>query len=370
MNPLFIDWYQALRIRIDGEELKARWNAVEQLGQDLDLKQCLPLIRLAFQLPKENSQFRNEFGLKIQSIDATFNPRKAKLELVVLASAILYELIQLNPAVLLDQVTLAIACVNCQGVVTRDLRVQQDLTKKALTYQNERAVQIRILERQSFSWPDAITLDSDLDEALDEAEASIEVATPTNFRKPFEVLKNALKNQAKVIARQAYELKIQREETDILWWLAGRWSDDLEQPYSEAAAAAALIAGSELERLTTIIPGPRSVPGILDQVLAQVVSPKPKTKQSKTAPTVTIKDAVNALSRKQREAFVSRYNASDASDLCPINLAVRKSLETPSGKNWVLAYDSVSPLKASEGFQPLNLAMQTYQEFQLLRLTK
>jgi hypothetical protein len=366
MNSLFVDWYEAAGIRRNAEELKSRWDAVEQLGKVLDLEQCLKMINLVFQLPVVNNSFREDFGLKVQEHDATFNPRKGDLELCILAGSALYELIERTQGRLIDQVSLAVACVNCQGAIMWKLSIQRDLIRRALDTLSSRAVMGRLPDKLNFEKPGVHNLSAILKEA--EAQWNPQ-PNSEKFRKPFEALNKAVKGLSENVARLTYELKIQREETEILWWLMGRWSQALDKPFSEIPlAVAALIAGSELALMTAIFPGPRSAPAVLAQVLEHAETAKAKAGQPHQK--ITIKEAVTTLTSVQSEALINQYKASIAPSMFPVHLALQKSQEFPKGKNWVQAYDSVSLLKSTKRVSALDLAMQTYQELQFISITK
>ena len=63
-------------------------------------------------------------------------------------------------------------------------------------------------------------------------------------------------------------LSIQREETDILWWLIGAFSNDLQSPFSSLPSdVAAVIAGKELADHVSHYPGPLSAVHILRRVI-------------------------------------------------------------------------------------------------------
>ena len=51
--------------------------------------------------------------------------------------------------------------------------------------------------------------------------------------------------------------RLRQEESDILWWLFGEYSRDLEQHISELSlSASCIIVGKELADLILVFPGP------------------------------------------------------------------------------------------------------------------
>ena len=70
-------------------------------------------------------------------------------------------------------------------------------------------------------------------------------------------------------------LATQREETDILWWLTGACSNDMNQPFAHMdAGVSAIIAGKELADHVVQRPGPLSVANILNRVIEKCETPK------------------------------------------------------------------------------------------------
>jgi len=123
---------------------------------------------------------------------------------------------------------------------------------------------------------------------------------------------------------------------------------DLELP------AVCLVVGKELADLTVIIPGPFSGVAFLDRMLHRA--------EHELRESSTIKEAVNASPRDWRDSWMSKNPIVGVEDLCPIHLAISKSLEFEGENNWLSAFEKAAQIEVGKPISPLKLAMQVYQE--------
>lgn len=91
MHPSFPDWYRAIRIKPDPDELTRRWQVVESLSKKLKLADALNSLRIAIGLPQVSQSYQPELVKQIQELDATFSLRNNQQELSVLTGAMLLE---------------------------------------------------------------------------------------------------------------------------------------------------------------------------------------------------------------------------------------------------------------------------------------
>jgi hypothetical protein len=354
VNNLLPNWYHVARVDVDGNELERRWEGIEAFDRGLKLDKALDALRLFNGIPTRDSNFKQEYGTVFQQIDPTFRIRNNDLELRILAGASTVKVLDRQHGDLSDPVALAITCVNSRGLYSNGMDMNQDVLDVALNYLLKRAVQVRSPDKLTF----ARTSIGKFSKAVETFGGSFTTSTAETkaaLAEPFNLLSTAVGDQGSLISKLNYALRVQREETNILWWLLGEHSRDLEKPLTEfKLPAITLITGKELADLTSFAPGPRSIPAILDRAL-RLVAPK-------LPASITIKDAVNGTPREWRERLMADTEMQVFQDLCPIHSAVERSIEASGNNDWVRAFNARSLVKVSQHISPLDLALQIYQE--------
>ena len=160
---------------------------------------------------------------------------------------------------------------------------------------------------------------------------------------------------AEVTQEHAEQLRLQREETNILWWLFAEHSRDLGHPMAALPLpAACLVAGKELADLTDVLPGPLAAMGVLDKML-RVVERELRGGSS-------VHQAVNEAPREWRSRWLTGVSAEPVEDLCPVICAVRRSIESDGPDDWVPPVRKATGIDPHAQVSPLDLATQVYEE--------
>src|SRR5207302_964259 len=130
----------------------------------------------------------------------------------------------------------------------------------------------------------------------------------------------ALKNAQKAIEQLSHTVQVRDEEVNILWWLQTCYSRALQKSFSETGyAAGTLVFPNEVADLTLFVPGSESVIAVLVHALQLAGAPS-------ISETITIAHATNATPREWRERICSSGDLGETKILCPILLAIHKSL--------------------------------------------
>jgi hypothetical protein len=359
MNNLLPNWYHVARVDVDGNELEKRWEGIEAFDKGLKLDKALDALRLFSGIPMRDGNFKEEYGAIFQQIDPTFRIRNNDLELRVLAGASTVKVLDRKYGDLSDPVALSITSVNSRGLLSNDMDMSQDVLDAALDYLLRRAIVLRSPDALSFKQTSIGKFNKAV-ETLGGSFTSPTAELKAALAEPFNLLHSTIGDQGALITKLTYTLNIQREETDILWWLLGEHSRDLEKPLTEfKLPAAALVAGKELADLTAYAPGPRSIPAIVDRAL-RIVSPK-------LPASITVKEAVNGTPREWREGWMADTKMQVFQGLCPMHSAVEKSIEASGSSDWARAFNAHGLVKVTQPIPPLDLALQIYQERILIR---
>jgi hypothetical protein len=142
---------------------------------------------------------------------------------------------------------------------------------------------------------------------------------------------------------------VQDEELQMLWWLLGDRSWDLNCAFSKVPREQRpLILGKELATLTSVLPGPLAVGALLSRAAL------------KDSDELSIVTAVNACEDEWLRELVDGVAPSALTS--PIHCAITKRLETGKGAAWVPGWAATTNLDGDAKQSSLQLAVRFYRE--------
>lgn len=347
----FADWYRSASIAPPQEFLEQRWNGVEEAAKSITPSGIIDLLRL-FSITQRPGFKAPEFmDSAFRKFDTAF-PTGNLEELRVLAGAILRQVVDSRVE---SAVTTALGLVTSSFGRRTNLPTA-DHVDAAEKFLAEQADDIRKVNSQQKVGSVSMTK-----ERFDELLPPILFAqnqTP-NLREP---LFNALNDHANKSAQEFSNLysvlwrtiQMQREELNSLWWLQARFSRQMKKPFRDfSSGEAVLVFAAEVSSLTELIPGPSAVVGILVAALDVVADKKTE---------ITIIDAVKSTDRGWRARRAEEHKTAGLEELCPILLAVTKSLETEGETDWLPVYRRYCDVGIDSSTKSIDLAYQFYRE--------
>lgn len=354
MHKNFGEWYRLVSLEPNGETIKKRWAAIEEWASTLrgDAGSILETVRIFQGLPPKDS--REEFLTVLRKHDPAF-PQRNELERRVLAGASLVECVHRGDDEGDDGVRAAIVAgtaVGASSLRVPDSRLSE-VTGEVLGGLHSVARTRR--KRAAF---DTNALGAKADAA---AEAMKQVAAASDWNQlkthvapVLQSLIDAVRRAESALTTAAHNLRCADEEIDILWWLEGGCSRDLNKPWSALPKEAVpLIAAKELADLTNAALGPQDAEALLHRVVTNA-----------NCKETSIQVYVNAVP-DWAKAIVAKA-AEGALDLAPLSLAL--SHRGKSGtSSWQQFFDATSGVASSTSLAPERVARQAYIETLLLR---
>ncbi|MBB2199745.1 hypothetical protein HLH44_20335 [Gluconacetobacter sp. 1c LMG 22058] len=144
------------------------------------------------------------------------------------------------------------------------------------------------------------------------------------------------------------------EELDMLSWVFGQRTLLPVQQFAEVPAdQKPLVFARDLASLTTICPGPNSVPALLARAGV------------KSTGKLRIIDAVNAVTDQWAAAVLKNRTPSPATS--PIHFAIVKRQETGAGDAWHAGWSATTGISLGTAMSPMTLAELFYREILWLR---
>jgi hypothetical protein len=360
MHDNFSDWYLQISLPCTDEILKKRWAGVENWVTTIrsDVAALLETVRIFRKLPEKSP--REPFLRTFREHDAAFAQRDNPQEHQVLAGAALVQCIdkcdmtdsEERRAAMVSGTALEASSL---GAVDANRTVDEQMDKV-------RAGLHKLTQEQRRRRPfDNVLMTSDEEAAIKTA-----IAAPApdhnqlrvSFEKAFQTLLNALNRSQIALGAAGHGLRCADEETNILWWLAGGSSKDLDKPWNAINDAAPFVAAWELADLTDVALGPQDAAALLEQALHKTKGNKNKEQ--------ALQVYVNAVPDRWAQDCVARLETR-ALDLAPLSLALSKRVEG-SVTTWPPFFESVSGgLKAETMLAPERVARLVYSEAMLFR---
>jgi hypothetical protein len=144
------------------------------------------------------------------------------------------------------------------------------------------------------------------------------------------------------------------EELDMLAWVFGQRARLPDQAFADVPAnQKPLVFARDLASLTTIYPGPNSIPALLSRAGVKATGK------------LSIVDAVNAVSDVWTTAVLKNRSPSPATT--PLHFAILKRQETGAGDGWTAGWSAITGIEIGSAQSPMMLAELFYREILWLR---
>jgi hypothetical protein len=353
----FADWYRAASVTPSAELLDARWKGVEALASTLDGPTLSILLKLYAVRPGAGYKAPEFLDAAFRGHDSTFPNRDNSEELRVLAGAILRQAVEIDGR---TATSAALGIVSSSFGSRRETLPSLDHLWAAEEYLANKGGAVR--EIKTVPQVRATQMTKEKFEELMPAAIFSAGALPA-IRDPLLNTFADHTNRNNLALGQLNTslwrvIQAQREELNMLWWLQTKASRDLEQPFSKIARPqASIVLPMELADLTIFLPGPSAVLGLI--VAALELTPI-------VATDATAAEAVNAAPRDWRERRVAQLQP-DVAELCPISLALARSLDTDGTTEWLPVFRKQCDVKIEVPAKLADIATQLYNERLFLR---
>lgn len=155
--------------------------------------------------------------------------------------------------------------------------------------------------------------------------------------------------------------KVYREDSQILWWMTGEWSRDLNKPFKQLRhQEAAIVAGKELADLIEVLPGPNAAKTVLHKLLSVLLVENQKDG--------TLSTIINMLSKDWKQHVLECYPGDQTKEITPILTAISNSLAVEGASEWKPAFKKLTDFEPESIKMPLlELSYQMYLECLLVK---
>lgn len=356
MNNNFGAWYRTANLEPEHELLQLRWKGISSyVEQDVASDEIINLVRMFYDL-KTSPEFIDRFSNFFVESDSAFDT-KNKLELSVLAGATLRELSeQDNCNNLIYFLVMSAAFCNKNTSVSEIQEEIMDLFNDACVNTREELLRY---EGKKVTIPPLKTISKTFQ--AETVTWNVEVAKMLNTY--FNGINKTLSELLNANSQHERYTSICAEDSQILWWLVGKWSNDFQKPFSNLKKQeAAIYAGKELADLVTILPGPYSARAVLSQVLSDLKKGKDD---------IIFSDSINSLSPKWKKSILGSYDPSSLEEINPILYAISLSLKVDNKEEWYPLFKKATSIDPCEiKCKTLEIAYQVYIECLTIKTLK
>ena len=356
-NPTadFATWYSTVDLNDGNHEKRrnARWGAITTIASSLTTYDDIEaLIRLAFNTTRHApaTDTLQRFRAAFKATDDAFELSSNNRELQILAAATLNELMNRNQ----EPGAIAALAIAIGGARTADLPFDLPLLAEAAIHRIGQAFRTR---------PSLRPKQSDAPPTIDQAEiaqikdgANIEVVA----RALTMIATSAQAGLTQLSQRHTDALRLvdaflqtQDEELDMLWWLIGKHSFEMDCSFDHVPQdRKSFVFAKELADRTKRSAGPPSISPLLLRA---------GLKNSKE---FSLTSVVNAADDGWVDVSVAKANPSPVT--MPLHFALTRRRETGAGEAWIAGYAATTMIPENFATSQLTFAISFYRERLLL----
>lgn len=351
----FADRYAEIGLAPGADIVAARAAPAGRILDEITNDQIFAMISTYYELASPNLEWlRAQFIQEDPSFSLVNNAREVRL----LCAAMLDDLIQRGNDNALLAIVTASACgkrkPNEFGWLVEKARVA--LEAKAVEDRAARNVDTRVTTTLVPKLADEINAVADGDWA--------------SFKAIITKVRSEAANSAKTSSGQASkaleelerQVRLQREENQMLWWMVGGYSRTLDKPFSKLSLAhATIFSAVDLGGLTTVSNlGPVAAPAMLERMIALVKKP-PKTTAKRS-----LGETIDAISKEELQ--LCKIDTEDLPDDLAIVATAIELARTLGPGAWNARFKELTKVSADTEFEAVELATLLYREHLLGQL--
>ncbi len=270
-KELFAEWYRkSLKIEITGEDLDVLQESIEKVLKEKDTFFWLDLLAFYSGKRKNNSDSKTIFYDHFKEVNPHFPTTGNDHQIKVLMGCTIAQKIDAADSFLSATLVLGLLCLGFGGKkLEYPVSGLTQFTMEAWVHacHSNREIPNDFVINESLKTKKPV--DSFLkDESLVES-SNVQVLKDT-LSTIYQDL-NTIVRRLKKMESLPQSIKILSEECNILWWVFGGYSHDLQKPLSKFESHSVLIQiGKELADLTAIIPGIPSIKSLIHKAISQL----------------------------------------------------------------------------------------------------
>lgn len=347
MNTSFADWYRSVSIVPTNEMLRLRWEGIITLTKKANVDLVMDLVLFYYGKQVSDERLKNVTSI-FQDKDATFSLKNNSAELKVLAGASLLELLEKKN----ELSTLTALLVVCYSFGRLGEGILPELVGACDNYllNKDNDERIKNLTAVKLNTSKKLT---------DELTKHNTAPTFESLKVPLQQIGTDLEQQKSAI--RALELKLAQryEESQVLWWLFGEFSSEMQCHFLELNNSAWVFIAKELADKTESQSGLASAKAFLYKALKISNKHTAKTSFSQSIPLVD-EQWLKGLNANIEDARLKPF--------IPTLVALSFYSNPATRETWLPNLESTTlGFNPASEFPLVEMALQSYRERLLFR---
>lgn len=348
----FADLYKECSLNASAELINLRKDAIKDISFDDGYKNIFELTRIYFGSAKKDES--DWFVEIFRKTDASFSAVENEREMAVLAMCILAEEIRGGSF---------LSCISPLVYAFKDNRIPV-VIPRFIEFANNSLLDLA--KRASFnppkipqiSVPNKASFDATMKSYKESHDTAVLVSMlESNFSDMNKIALGANQIQ-KAYASIVNEVENLREETEMLWWYIGGYSDDSKKSFDELGQnVAGLLASKDIVELTDYRAGPAAA----EAILFRIINSAKKTKKD-----LGFYEVIDSVYENYSDSLNFDYDIAGIHDFFPVNTSLVKMWENGKG-TWSNAFKKLTGFKNEPAISPHDISLQFYRELLLLK---
>ncbi|EJP3960144.1 hypothetical protein NUP41_002372 [Salmonella enterica] len=357
MNYSLPDLYKLSKISITPKEIEVKLSAIKHIIDNNTGAELFDLIQLYYNIDNDNEYiwFKEAFT----EYDSSFSMVDSTRELAILSTYLINNIMQTDSDIALSVLTSSFAGTRSPLLFPELIEISKSTLLNHI-YKNK-AQDLTICEPNKYPIENSVSENLSEDDLTDAENIPNILVSISSEKDSFitELSKNFHSN----IVRMNQKIEFLQEESNILWWLVGEYSNLMNEHYSSVEKPiAAITTALELSELTISSLGPASS----SQLLYKVLNVSKKSRKAKFKFNEYIENIPTLLfERFAIDPVIEQYNF-----MFPVYTALKKYYEIGNELAWCKAFRTATGLSDDIELSPIDLSTQLYRESLLLKYFK
>lgn len=293
-------WYAQANISCTSEILDKRKKSIKtRIEEGVDWNFIKNIIKL-FMKVKDTKQnkFKESFADVFINDDSAFSYEQDK-EIQILAGIMLNEILKDNNeySIIID-----LSCICLKNYYNPSIEIIFNNIEKDF---HESLKQLRENENNQYNKKN---FGKSLQEMLKENPSLPQLDINNEVAKQLKLLKENINNIFSNFGKMQKINNLKYEDSEILWWMIGEWSYDLDKPFKEIEENfIPVLIGKEMADKVNVLPGPFAAKAVINKILSNFKDKK-----------LYIYNYVEKIEKDWLEKFVQKYYTEAIADFTPI----------------------------------------------------
>lgn len=315
LDRVFYKWYKKIDMNIDNERAGQRWIGIQNAEKTFEcIDEISELIKMYYRISFD-VQIKERFIDCFANEDKTFDETNEE-EIVILIGGILAKMLEENEIFVAFSIRVLDIFYDTPLKELSDMadRVISDMTKETKVRKETNLNQIKKITSKE----------------IENTVSENGTITSKTAKQLVDIIKKLNINIEKLVYIVEQENRKCQENTEILSWIMGEWSNILNLPLSKVNKRnGSFVIGAELADLVKVYPGPFSYKAFLKRMLDKCIGENSE---------ITLTEFIDSQNEEMRLIIAKKYGKDCKIRNLPMLSAVEISLSVDGAKVWVPVY--------------------------------